>query len=119
MSFSNVPLIDQEVHSYLSDLLEPSDYRDLLAQAAAQLLEIAARLRESLGQEELGRLAHRSKGSLGSLGLARLAFVAAQIESRCDRGSAALEDASLFHGIVADSMKALERLLRSLGAAAS
>jgi len=111
MFLGNEPLIDRHVHSYLSDLLGPSDYRDLLRHAVAQLSETAARLRKPLAQAELGALAHRIKGSLGSLGLVRLTLVAAQIEGRCRQGIPDARDGLLFHGIVADSRLALERLL--------
>ena len=111
MSLSNEPLIDRHVHSYLSDLLGPSEYRDLLRHAVLQLSETAACLLKPLAQAELGALAHRIKGSLGSLGLVRLALVAAQIEGRCQHGIANARDGLLFHGIVADSRLALECLL--------
>ena len=111
MFLGNEPLIDRHVHSYLSDLLGPSDYRDLLRHAVAQLSETAAHLRKPLAEAELGALAHRIKGSLGSLGLARLTMVAAQIEERCRQGIPDTQDSLLFHGIVTDSRLALEHLL--------
>ncbi len=113
MSFGNEPLIDRQVHSYLSDILGPSDYRDLLRQAIAQLSETATCLRQPQGQSELGAIAHRIKGSLGSLGLLRLALIAAQIEGRCRRGGSDACDGLLFYDIVADSRLALEHLLNS------
>ncbi|MHB8353436.1 MAG: Hpt domain-containing protein [Burkholderiales bacterium] len=114
MSLGNEPLIDRHVHSYLSDLLGPSDYRDLLRHAVVQLSETAACLCNPLGEAELGTLAHRIKGSLGSLGLVRLTLVAAQIEDRCRHRVLDAQDGLLFHGIVADSRVALENLLKPL-----
>lgn len=111
MSLGNEPLIDRHVHSYLSDLLGPSDYRDLLQHAVAQLSETAACLRKPVQGAELGALAHRIKGSLGSLGLVRLTLITAQIEGRCQQGILDARDGLLFRDIVADSQLALEYLL--------
>ncbi len=111
MSYSNVPLIDQQVLSYLSELLSPAEYRDLLSQAVTQLSETSSRLREPLRQKELRKLAHWIKGSLGTLGLARLASIAAQIEIHCCHETAGDLDVPMLRDIIADSYAALENLL--------
>jgi HPt (histidine-containing phosphotransfer) domain-containing protein len=112
MSFGNEPLIDRHVHSYLSDLLDPSDYRDLLRGAVAQLIDAAACLHRPLGEAELGALAHRIKGSLGSMGLARLALVAAQVEGHCRQGLGDAQDGLWLRGTIAETRRALESLLK-------
>jgi HPt (histidine-containing phosphotransfer) domain-containing protein len=111
MSIDNEPLIDRHVHTYLSDILGPSDYLDLLRGAVAQLIDAAAYLHRPFGEVELGALAHSIKGSLGSMGLMRLAQVAAQIEGRCKQGKYDVQDGPLFLCIITDTRRALENLL--------
>ena len=111
MSYSNVPLIDQQVLSHLSELLGFAEYRDLLGQTVIRLSDAASRLGEPLEQKDLRKLVHWIKGSLGTLGLARLASIAAQIEARCHQGTASDEDVPLLRDIIVDSHGALENLL--------
>lgn len=111
MSFGNEPLIDRQVHSYLSDLLGPSDYRDLLRGAVARLIDASEYLQRIPGETELGALAHGIKGSLGSMGLVRLALVATQIEGRCRQGKGDTQDSPLFREVIAQTQRALENLL--------
>ena len=111
MSFGNEPLIDRHAHHYLSELLGPSDYLELLRSAVVQLIDAADSLHQPLGRAELGALAHRIKGSMGSMGLARLALVAAQVEGRCKQDTNDAQNVLMLGGVIAETRRVLESFL--------
>ncbi len=111
MSFGNEPLIDRHVHHYLSELLGPSDYLDLLRSAVVQLIDATDCLHQPLGRAELAALAHRIKGSLGSMGLARLALIAAQVEGRCKQELDDAQNVLLLDSVILETRRVLESFL--------
>lgn len=113
MQSIDYPLIDFQVLGRLSDLLTPEDLRDMLERSLEYLLQLSGELEAPLTSQELGQLSHKSKGSMGAMGLSRFSHMAQEIEWRCVEGLMAGHDQSRLAKVVLDTCSAINSFLQA------
>ncbi len=113
MQAGDYPLIDFQVLGRLSDLLTHEDLRDMLERALEYLVGLSGELEAELTRQELGQLSHKSKGSMGAMGLSRFSHLAQEIEWRCAEGLATPHDQSRLTKVVLDTRSAIESFLQT------
>ncbi len=113
MQTGDYPLIDFQVLGRLSDLLTHEDLKDMLERSLEYLIELSGELEDPLTSQELGQLSHKSKGSMGAMGLSRFSHLAQEIEWRCAEDQATDQDQSQLAKVVLDTCSAIESVLQT------
>jgi HPt (histidine-containing phosphotransfer) domain-containing protein len=66
-----ISIVNQQIQAELTEMMGEDDWKELLSEAATQFAERAQVLNEAIAQEDWAKvrsMAHKIKGSMGSLG---------------------------------------------------